>query len=279
MSRSLRKVKDSVISSINQIFKDREYPKLPIDDSPIQGDLSIICFPGAQPLKKSPEAVANEVAEMLSGLKFVKKTFIVKAFCNLVLDWDDLMPDVFSDIIGENFGRGSPKNKSILVEHTSANATGPFHMGRARNPIIGDSIARLLQYYGHDVETEYYVNDTGRQAATLAFGLSNYETKSDKKVDHELVEAYRDASKLLEEDENVRKDIYQKMEDIEEGNSQTLKEVKDSAKRMLEGMKISLKRLGAEANNYFHESDLIANGKTVVTINITTLFIMIILYY
>ena len=62
MSRSLRKVKDSVISSINQIFKDREYPKLPIDDSPIQGDLSIICFPGAQPLKKSPEAVANEAS-------------------------------------------------------------------------------------------------------------------------------------------------------------------------------------------------------------------------
>jgi len=50
------------------------------------------------------------------------------------------------------------------------------------------------------------------------------------------------------------------MEDIEEGDSEVLKEVKEAAKRMLEGMKISLKRLGAEADTYYHESDLIANG-------------------
>ena len=255
MSRSLRKVKDSVISSINQIFKDREYPKLPIDDSPIQGDLSIICFPGAQPLKKSPEAVANEVAEMLSGLKFVKKTFIVKAFCNLVLDWDDLMPDVFSDIIGENFGRGSPKNKSILVEHTSANATGPFHMGRARNPIIGDSISRLLRYNGYTVSTEYYVNDTGRQAATVAFGIKHYEAGESEKNDHKLVECYRQASDDLKNDSSIKSKIYSKMELVEGGDNDALTEVKEAAELMLSGMRLSLKRLNAEADSYFHESD------------------------
>lgn len=260
MSRSLRKVKDSVISSINQIFKDREYPKLPIDDSPIQGDLSIICFPGAQPLKKSPEAVANEVAEMLSGLKFVKKTFIVKAFCNLVLDWDDLMPDVFSDIIDENFGRGSPKNKSILVEHTSANATGPFHMGRARNPIIGDSISRLLRYNGYNVSTEYYVNDTGRQAATVAFGIKHYEAGESEKNDHKLVECYRQASDDLKNDSSIKSKIYSKMELIEGGDKDALTEVKEAAELMLSGMRLSLKRLNAEADSYFHESDLIRDG-------------------
>ena len=126
--------------------------------------------------------------------------------------------------------------EDILIEHTSANPTGPFHMGRARNPIIGDSIARLLSYYGHRVNTEYYVNDTGRQAATLAYGLSEYETKGEEKVDHRLVECYRKASDDLKNNPNVKEKIYKKMELIESGDKSALKNVKDSAKKMLKGM-------------------------------------------
>ena len=252
---------EEILKKISTITKKLDWPDLPIDlNSPI-GDFAVVCFPAAKTLKKSPAEIASEISLEIKKINKVLSAETEKGYCNVTIDWNDIVINVIREINSKSYAKTIEKADRILIEHTSANPTGPFHMGRARNPIIGDSIARLLQYYGHDVETEYYVNDTGRQAATLAFGLSNYETKSDKKVDHELVEAYRDASKLLEEDENVRKDIYQKMEDIEGGNSQTLKEVKDSAKRMLEGMKISLKRLGAEANNYFHESDLIANGK------------------
>ena len=252
---------EEILKKISTITKKLDWPDLPIDlNSPI-GDFAVVCFPAAKTLKKSPAEIASEISLEIKKINKVLSAETEKGYCNVTIDWNDIVINVIKEINSKSYAKTVEKADRILIEHTSANPTGPFHMGRARNPIIGDSIARLLQYYGHDVETEYYVNDTGRQAATLAFGLSNYETKSDKKVDHELVEAYRDASKLLEEDENVRKDIYQKMEDIEGGNSQTLKEVKDSAKRMLEGMKISLKRLGAEANNYFHESDLIANGK------------------
>ena len=58
MSRTLKEGKDSLISNIKQVFKDNNFPQLPIDEDPIQGDLSIICFPGAQILNKSPEEVA-----------------------------------------------------------------------------------------------------------------------------------------------------------------------------------------------------------------------------
>ena len=96
MSRNLEEAKLSVISDINKIFKKNKYPMLPIDENPIQGDISIICFPGAQPLKKSPEEVAKNVSEMISHIKLIKETFVVKAFCNIVLDWDSLFEDIFS---------------------------------------------------------------------------------------------------------------------------------------------------------------------------------------
>ena len=260
MSQTLRKGKESLISNIQQLFRDNDFPQLPIDEDPIKGDLSIICFPGAHVLKKSPEEVANLVSKLLSDIKLVKKVSVVKAFCNIDLDWDSLVKEVFKEISKDNYGRGLSKNESILIEHTSANATGPFHMGRARNPIIGDSISRLLKYNGYDVTTEYYVNDTGRQAATVAFGIKNFESGSLAKQDHKLVECYRQASDALKNSEDVKSQIYQKMELIESGDKDALSEVKNAAEMMLSGMRSSLKRLNAEADSYFHESDLILDG-------------------
>ena len=266
MSRNLEEAKLSVISDINKIFDENNFPILPINDNPIQGDISIICFPGAQPLKKSPEEVAKNVSDMISHIKLIKETFVVKAFCNIVLDWDFLLEDIFSDINHSEYGKGVPKPDSILLEHTSANATGPFHMGRARNPIIGDSVSRLLKYHGYEVSTEYYVNDTGRQAATVAYGIKNFKGGDSKKQDHKLVECYRQASDALKSDDDIKSEIYKKMELIESGDKNSLMEVKEAAELMLSGMKSSLKRLNAEADSYFHESDLILDGSVNVVI-------------
>ena len=251
---------DEILESVSSITKDLNWPDLPVDLKPPIGDFALVCFPAAKVLKKNPFDIATQIASKLKNIEQIISAEPEKGYCNIVVNWNDIVIDVIDEINNESYAKTKGNVDKILIEHTSANPTGPFHMGRARNPIIGDSIARLLKYYGHNVATQYYVNDTGRQAATLAFGLSNYEDKNKNKIDHELVEAYQKASKLLEENDNVKDKIYQKMEDIEEGDSEVLKEVKEAAKRMLEGMKISLKRLGAEADTYYHESDLIANG-------------------
>ena len=260
MSRNLDEAKASVISDIVEILKANNFPELPIEKNPIQGDLSVICFPGAKSLRKSPHEVAKVVSELISSVNLVKETYVVKAFCNVVLDWEEILENIFNEINSESYGRGITKQESILVEHTSANATGPFHMGRARNPIIGDSVARLLRYSGYNVSTEYYVNDTGRQAATVAFGIKHYEAGNSDKEDHKLVECYRKASSELKSNEAIKSKIYKKMELIESGDVEALAEVKDAAEKMLSGMKSSLKRLNAEADSYFHESDLILDG-------------------
>tara|TARA_B100000945_G_scaffold70833_1_gene53868 strand:+ start:8693 stop:10372 length:1680 start_codon:yes stop_codon:yes gene_type:complete len=260
VSQTLKEAKHSLISNIKRVFKENNFPQLPIDEDPIQGDLSIICFPGAPVLKESPEKIATIVSNLVSDIALVKKVSVVKAFCNIDIDWDYLLLDIFKEISEKDYGRGFSKDESILVEHTSANATGPFHMGRARNPIIGDSISRLLKYNGYDVTTEYYVNDTGRQAATVAFGIKNFEEGNSEKQDHKLVECYRQASDALKSNEEIKNQIYQKMELIESGNKEALAEVKNAAEMMLSGMRSSLKRLNAEADSYFHESDLILDN-------------------
>jgi arginyl-tRNA synthetase len=69
---------------------------------------------------------------------------------------------------GESFGaEGAARPERVLVEFVSANPTGPMHVGHARNAAYGDSLARILELYGHRVEREFYVNDAGSQVAKL----------------------------------------------------------------------------------------------------------------
>ena len=258
---------DGIVHDISNLVKSKGFPELPVDRNPPFGDFALICFPAAKSLKRNPNDISEEIGKEIQENDWIISAKNENGYCNVSIDWNKICVDFIDEISKSNYGKGDIEPKNILIEHTSANPTGPFHMGRARNPIIGDSIARLLGYYGHNVSTEYYVNDTGRQAATLAHGIAEYREGEEKKIDHALVEYYRSASDSLKNDESVRNQIYEKMELIESGNKEALNEVKTAAEKMLEGMKVSLKELGAEADNYYHESDLIATGKVNIVID------------
>ena len=60
------------------------------------------------------------------------------------------------------------KDTRINVEYVSANPTGPMHMGHCRGAVVGDALCGLLEFAGHTVTREYYVNDAGGQVDVLA---------------------------------------------------------------------------------------------------------------
>jgi arginyl-tRNA synthetase len=71
--------------------------------------------------------------------------------------------------LGDDYGRsGLGAGSSVNVEYVSANPTGPMHMGHCRGAVVGDALANLLEYAGHEVIREYYINDAGGQVDTLA---------------------------------------------------------------------------------------------------------------
>src|SRR5205085_6114973 len=83
-------------------------------------------------------------------------------FVNLWLT-DSFFVEALSEI-EESYGGGfADPPRRIQVEMVSANPTGPITVASARNGAYGDSVARLLEFAGHEVEREYYFNDAGRQ--------------------------------------------------------------------------------------------------------------------
>ena len=116
--------------------------------------------------KRPPREIADEIAAkaVASGLA-ERAESAGPGFVNLWLD-DAWLVGGVREIVGsgEEFGAGSASDpERIQVEMVSANPTGPITVAHARNAAYGDSVARLLELAGHDVEREYYYNDAGAQ--------------------------------------------------------------------------------------------------------------------
>jgi arginyl-tRNA synthetase len=124
----------------------------------------------AKPAGTNPRALAGLIEPKLAALDYVTLVEIAgPGFINVRLSdrtWRDELANILTE--AGAYGRSTVGGGKIVnVEYVSANPTGPMHMGHARGAIVGDALATLLEYAGHTVVREYYINDAGAQVQTL----------------------------------------------------------------------------------------------------------------
>lgn len=121
---------------------------------------------------RPPRAIAQELAEALrkADLPFLERVDVAgNGFVNLTAS-----PTAFQTECrrilqeGSAYGRSTMgRGRRVLVEHCSANPTGPLHIAHGRQAAVGDSLANILEFAGYRVSREFYVNDTGNQIEML----------------------------------------------------------------------------------------------------------------
>ena len=232
-----------------------------------QGDLSLPCFPFAKQLGQNPAEIAQQLASSLSGEFDVAA---VGGYLNFKAKSEWLARNVMSIDT-------APGNTKVLIEHTSANPNGPFHVGRARNAILGDTLVRLNRLYGNEVRAEYYVDDMGKQVGVLAWALSNLSKQQvddilddadsinprwSGKKDHETVRWYQAAQSLRsnEDTEGIEEAIGKLVHASEHGDDAVLAQFEQAYKPVLDGMLETLSRLGIEFDTFTKESEFVVNG-------------------
>ena len=129
----------------------------------------------AKPSGKNPRELAEQIAERVRAWPHVAQVELAgPGFINIRLQtsaWGAVLNSVLSDPAA--FGRSTVgEGAQVNVEYVSANPTGPLTIGHARNAVLGDVIANLLDATGHDVTREFYLNDAGNQVDVL--GRSTY---------------------------------------------------------------------------------------------------------
>ena len=228
------------------------------------GDFAFPCFPLAPIAKKSPNGIAKDIAKKIGKGKWIEKVETKGAYVNFFVDSKNLKISTIESILAdqEKYGCLPKKNKKAIVEHTSANPNGPLHVGRARNPIIGDTIVRIFKAAGYNVESQFYLDDMGKQVAILAWGVKNLDPKDVPKSeydkpDHQTVGFYQVTSKLMDEDEKVSKQIGEMVKRSEEGDEKAIELVHKAYAPVLEGIKESLSRINITVDKYVPESNFV----------------------
>ena len=143
---------------------------------PSHGDLATnLAMVLAKPLKSNPRALAERIVVQLDiSSSLVAKTEIAgPGFINFWLS-DEHLIEALRTIVerGPDYGRATAAQALTWnVEFVSANPTGPLHVGHGRGAATGDAIASLLEWSGHRVNREFYINDAGSQIDKLARSL------------------------------------------------------------------------------------------------------------
>jgi arginyl-tRNA synthetase len=125
----------------------------------------------ARDAKAKPRDLAEQIAARLRADDLIASVEVAgPGFINLTLRvdvWADALRTVLRE--GQSYGRGADgSGGKVNVEYVSANPTGPMHVGHCRGAVFGDALSSLLQFAGHNVTREYYINDAGSQVDVLA---------------------------------------------------------------------------------------------------------------
>ena len=235
-----------------------------------QGDLALPCFPFAKQLVCSPDEAAQKIADALQ--LDIGQAVAVGPYVNIraSMDW-----------LAAQLSKTTESKGLILIEHTSANPNGPFHVGRARNAILGDTFVRMYRAAGYDVIAEYYVDDMGKQVGILCWSLENLDeaqvqallaegeipiedSPHSSKDDHIRVLWYQAANLLKAKDPTVDDGVTELVQLSEEADADVLARFEDAYQPVLDGMLVTLSRMGIEFDSFTKESVFIVDGSVEV---------------
>ncbi|QLD85356.1 arginine--tRNA ligase [Natronomonas halophila] len=270
--------RESVTRALRATLEANGYPTddLGIEEPPEDVDAvlaSSVAFRLAGEAQAPPPQVAAELADEIDAddYDYIAAVHQQGPYLNFLPDESYFQGAVRAGQ-DDDFGALADRETSVVVEHTSANPTGPVHVGRARNPIIGDAVANLLDYAGYDVERHYYVNDAGRQIAVFTWAYETFDEEelpepARDREEYHMVRYYRKGNAFLEEAdpeevEAAEDEIQTILQGLEEGDEEVYERVEEVVDTVLGGMKECLARLPAEFDEFVKETRFIRNGAT-----------------
>jgi arginyl-tRNA synthetase len=222
----------------------------------------------AKPAGKKPRDIAEVLAGHLADDPRIASAEVAgPGFLNLRLaaqTWRDLIGAALEK--GDEFGRSTlGAGRKVNVEFVSANPTGPMHVGHTRGAVFGDALARLLDFTGHDVTREYYINDGGSQVDVLARSVYLRYLEA-----HGQEVAFEDGTYPGDYLIDVGQALKDKVGDafVGKGEQFWLTEVREfSTEAMMALIREDLAVLGVEMDVFYSEKSLYGTGRIEAAID------------
>ena len=219
----------------------------------------------ARRLGKKPRLIAEELVAAIreedGGKRIASLEIAGPGFINIVLSasvWAEVVTHALEQ--GGRFGSSDVgAGEIVLLEFVSANPTGPLHVGHGRGAAVGDALGRILEFTGHKVVREYYVNDVGNQMDNLGRSLlARYRTECGRPTS--LPEDGYKGEYMIELAREFRAERGDRYVDTPEDEALPLFR-KEAGDRIMDGIKKDLESFGVRYDNWFPEEKLHALGE------------------
>ncbi len=249
-----------VESALTEALRSCGYPlvDLALEVKSGYADLtSLVAFKLAPALKRKPILIAQMLAEHLNPQEYIGRVEVTGPYINFFVS-DLYLEETLRTVLAENHRYGHiGELGTVILEHTSANPNGPLHIGHIRNSVIGDTLKRSLRLAGYNVETQYYVNNMGRQIALVVWGMTRYELDEQKKSDHATADVYINANADVELHPARLVEVRQLMQSFERGDQDVVRLFEDAVQFCLCGITDTLKELGVTHDVFIWESEFL----------------------
>jgi len=230
---------------------------------PLHGDMATnAAMMLAKPAGLKPRDIAEDLAARLADDPRIASAEVAgPGFLNLRLapgQWHEVLRAVLA--AGPDFGRSTMgQGRKVNVEYVSANPTGPLHVGHTRGAVFGDALASLLDFTGHEVTREYYINDGGAQVDVLARSVYLRYLEA-----HGQEVAFEDGTYPGDYLIPVGEALKSEVGDAYVGQPEEvwLEKVREFATEKMMGLiREDLKSLGVEMDEFYSEKSLYGTGR------------------
>ncbi len=261
-------MKEDLIKKIENVLKDFgiENPKVVLD-YPIHiemGDFtSNVAMVYAKELKKNPFDFAEEIKSKIS-LDGITVEVAKPGFLNFFFS-----PTYFANKL-EKIKNGNTDSlifsgQKIIIEYTDPNPFKEFHIGHLMPNVIGESISRILEKNGAEIQRANYQGDVGLHVAKAVWAM---------KKGTDLMQAYAEGHKAYEEDQDAKKEIIDINKKIYNHSDIEINDLYETGRqKSLLYFEVMYKILGTKFDHYFFESEVADFGKETVLKNIGNVFV------
>ena len=251
------------------------------------GTYTFVVFSYLKNTKKSPEESGKAIGQFVLKESAIVRDFnVVKGFLNFEIIDSAWLTSLSEMVAMDNYGQFEPNNRKVMVEFSSPNTNKPLHLGHLRNIFVGDSMSRIFEAGGYEVNKTNLVNDRGihicksmftyakfgkgeTPESTLLKGdklIGDYYVRFDQEYKNEISELV--ATGMDQEEAKKKapsiKAAQTMLQQWEAGDKETVALWKKMNTWAYAGFDETYKTIGAEFDQFYYESETYLLGKDIV---------------
>ncbi len=223
-----------------------------------KGDFSLPCFRFAKAMRKSPVAIAEQLASSVTQDQYIDRAEAVNGYLNIFVDKIACITDILSHINStDSYGSDSiGSGKTICIDYSSVNIAKSLHIGHLGTTAIGNSLYKLYTELGYKVVGINHLGDYGTQFGKMivAYQLWGDDHKIAKGGARALQEIYVKFHREEEKDPSLTDRAREWFARIENGDTEATKLFEYFKKITLDDVHRTYARLGVTFDSWNGES-------------------------